>query len=218
MQGARVREIRDAAPAVVLDTHSKRLMNIESMLLAAWEKLDRENEIERARRSDVGYTNTDVKPFAWCDVDDAEALVLMKRPTVTYLNLEFNTITDAGLTAIAEALGESNVTALYLGGQKITDVGVVALAAALPGSKVTKLSLSLCRLTDTSGLAILRAVHVSNVMVVWLGCSGFSRKLIDDIETAIKIRQLLLLMRLVFFQNVDGDHAIIHRVARFLLG
>ena len=109
VQGARVREIRDAAPAVVLDTHSKRLMNIESMLLAAWEKLDRENEIERARRSDVGYTNTDVKPFAWCDVDDAEALVLMKRPTVTYLNLEFNTITDAGLTAIAEALGESNV-------------------------------------------------------------------------------------------------------------
>ena len=64
--------------------------------------------------------------------------------TVTELNLSWNSIGDAGATAIAEALRvNSTVTKLDLLGNSIGDAGATAIAEALRvNSAVTKLGLS----------------------------------------------------------------------------
>ena len=159
------------------------------------------------------------------DVPDAEAEML--RDALTWssgetLYIYYNYLTNAGVVALARFLPASNFKTIYLP-SGVSDVGAIALAAAIPRSKLTELCLGgNDGITDAGARHLLAAVPYSNLRKVWLHATSVSESVDDAIRHAVAVRptrnKLFLLLRLWFFFRFDGDNAMVHRVARFLLG
>ena len=163
--------------------------------------------------------------FISAGISDVGAIALaaaLPCPKLTKLSIWGNGITDVGARALAGVLGKSHLTELILFSIRFTDVGVSVLAAALPTSKLTELYIFGTAITDVGARHFLTTVPSSKVTSIWLLTTHVSPAANLAIENAIAVRpqrdKLFLLLRLMVFWRSDGDNAMVHRIAGFLLG
>jgi len=154
--------------------------------------------------------------------------------SLNYVALHNSRITDVGATALAKAIEKS--TTLYsidLWNNSITDVGATAFAEAIQKSKsIRYIGLSHNRITDVGAFVLVNAIiRTSSIEGVFLDNTGVTKVGHNAVYSAIirvpYIRQLLALMcdettrtrtsSIRSFLRHDGDHAIMTRVAWFLL-
>ena len=154
---------------------------------------------------------------------------------MTTMNLRGNEITDTGAIALASALEKSpSMTTLDLSCNQITDAGAIALASAVKKNRsMTNLNLSENWITDAGAIALASAVekswHMDYVNVDGPRIGDGRLFIRDALARAATLRQLLALLSAVVPGRVnarvpaatlvwrDGDHAVAHRVLRFML-
>ena len=154
---------------------------------------------------------------------------------MTSLYLYSNKITDAGAIAFASAVEKSrSMTTLLLENSHITNAGAIALALAVEKSRtMTALELGYNQITDVGAVALAFAVekswHMIYVSVDGPRIGDGPRFVRDALARAANNRQLLALLSAVVPGRVnarvpaatlvwrDGDHAVAHRVMRFML-
>ena len=182
--------------------------------------VDEADEIRRAIKDSDGK-----KLEVHCTITDAGVAALagaLQSSKLRDISLGSRNITNNGAIALATALPTSKLKRLALGSDIITDKGAIALAKALTNSKLTELYLCSDRITNTGARHFLAAIPRSKVTGLDLEWTGVCDGIQDAIRYAVAVRptrnKLFLLLRLMAFWRSDGDNAMLHRIARFLMG
>jgi Ran GTPase-activating protein (RanGAP) involved in mRNA processing and transport len=163
----------------------------------------------------------------------------LSRSRLTSLNMTHTDIGVDGIKAIAAALPTSNLAYLGLAKNHIDDDGAKAIAAALPASKIDTLDLSNNDIGREGMDALLQGISHSTLRYFFYARIGDENnaqlqpalaRVEDALANANDNRRILTLEEAFVssrmnpptpaanFARADGDTALGHRIARFLIG